>query len=56
MKSGKYSFVSTSAEANLRARVKDMREMAPSERGRGCSVIFRTGHSCQNELAALVIT
>lgn len=56
MKSGKYSFVSTSAGAKLRAGVKNVREMAPTEREWSCSVIFRTGHSCQNELAALVIT
>lgn len=56
MESGKYACASTLAEANLRAGVKDVTEMAPAGRERGCSVIFRAGHSCQNELAAVVIT
>lgn len=56
MESGKYACASTLAEAKLRARVKDVTEMAPAERDRSCSVIFRAGHSCQNELAAVVIT
>lgn len=56
MESGEHASASTLAEANLRAGVKDVTEMAPAERDRSCSVIFRAGHSCQNELAALVIT
>lgn len=56
VESGKYSFVSTSAEANPRDGVKDVTVTDPAERDGSRAVIFRAGRSCRHELAALAIT